>query len=98
MHVALAAAEQLAAEGIHAQVISMPCWELFAEQADAVQDEILPPEVPTLSVEAGHLVRLGPLGRRQRRASTASAPPPPATASWPSSASPPSTSPNGPGG
>ena len=52
VHVALAAAEQLAAEGIHAQVTSLACWELFAEQAEAVQDAILPPEVPTLSVEA----------------------------------------------
>ena len=52
VHVALAAAEQLAAEGIHAQVTSLACWELFAEQAETVQDEILPPEVPTLSVEA----------------------------------------------
>ena len=52
VHVALAAAEQLAADGIHAQVTSLACWELFAEQAETVQDEILPPEVPTLSVEA----------------------------------------------
>ena len=40
-------------EGIHAQVTSLACWELFAEQPDAVQDAMLPPEVPTLSVEAG---------------------------------------------
>jgi transketolase len=53
VHVALAAAELLAAEGIHAQVTSLACWDLFAEQADAVQDLMLPPEVPTLSVEAG---------------------------------------------
>jgi transketolase len=53
VHVALAAAEQLAAEGVQAQVTSLPCWDLFAEQAEAVQDSILPPEVPTLSVEAG---------------------------------------------
>ncbi len=53
VHVALAAAELLAAEGIHAQVTSLPCWDLFAEQSDAVQDAVLPPEVPTLSVEAG---------------------------------------------
>jgi transketolase len=53
VHVAVAAAELLAAEGIHAQVTSLPCWDLFAEQADAVQDLMLPPEVPTLSVEAG---------------------------------------------
>jgi transketolase len=53
VHVAVAAAELLAAEGVHAQVTSLPCWELFAEQSDDVQDELLPPEVPTLSVEAG---------------------------------------------
>ena len=53
VHVALAAAELLAAEGIHAQVTSLPCWDLFAAQSDEVQDAILPAEVPTLSVEAG---------------------------------------------
>jgi transketolase len=53
VHVAMAAAELLAAEGLHAQVTSLACWELFAEQPAEVQDEILPPEVPTLSVEAG---------------------------------------------
>ena len=53
VHIALAAAERLAAEGIHAQVVSLACWDLFAEQPDSVQDAILPPEVPALSVEAG---------------------------------------------
>ena len=53
VHIALAAAERLAAEGVHAQVVSLACWDLFAEQPDAVQDAILPPEVPALSVEAG---------------------------------------------
>ena len=53
VHVAVAAAELLAAEGLHAQVTSLPCWELFAEQPEDVQDALLPPEVPTLSVEAG---------------------------------------------
>ena len=53
VHVAVAAAELLAAEGIHAQVTSLACWELLEEQPDDVQDEVLPPEVPTLSVEAG---------------------------------------------
>ena len=51
--VALAAAEELAAEGVHAQVVSLPCWEVFAEQHDGYQDEILPAEVPTLAIEAG---------------------------------------------
>jgi len=53
VHVAVAAAELLAAEGIHAQVTSLPCWDLLAEQPDAVQDIVLPPEVPTLAIEAG---------------------------------------------
>ena len=53
VHVALAAAELLAAEGIHAQVTSLSCWELFADQPDDVQDSLLPPEIPTLAIEAG---------------------------------------------
>jgi transketolase len=53
VHVAVAAADLLAGEGVHAQVTSLACWELLEEQADEVQDELLPPEVPTLAVEAG---------------------------------------------
>jgi transketolase len=53
VHVAMAAADLLDAEGIRAQVTSLPCWDLLAEQSEAVQDAVLPPEVPTLSVEAG---------------------------------------------
>ena len=30
----------------------MPSWDLFAEQEETYQDEVLPPEVPTLAVEA----------------------------------------------
>ncbi len=52
VHVALAAAELLAAEGIHAAVVSLACWDLFAEQSIEIQDAILPPEVPTLAIEA----------------------------------------------
>ena len=37
------------------------------QQADEYQDTVLPPEVPTLAVEAGVHLRLGPLGRRHRR-------------------------------
>jgi transketolase len=53
VHVALAAAEQLAAEGVHTQVTSLPCWDLLEEQPEEVQDELLPADVPILSVEAG---------------------------------------------
>jgi transketolase len=36
------------------RVVSMPCWELFAEQPQDYRDEVLPPDVRArLSVEAG---------------------------------------------
>jgi transketolase len=41
--IALAAAEKLGAEGIKAQVVSMPCWELFERQPQSYRDEVLPP-------------------------------------------------------
>jgi transketolase len=31
----------------------MPSWELFAEQDDDYQDDVLVPDAPTLAVEAG---------------------------------------------
>jgi transketolase len=42
---ALSAAEKLAAEGIKAQVVSMPCWELFDKQSAEYKDSVLPPDV-----------------------------------------------------
>ena len=42
----LAARERLAAEGIHARVVSLPSWELFEEQPQEYRDSVLPPEVP----------------------------------------------------
>jgi transketolase len=54
VHVAVEAAERLDADGVHARVVSMPCWELFAEQPSAYRDEVLLPDVKArLSVEAG---------------------------------------------
>jgi transketolase len=35
------------------RVVSMPSWDLFAEQDERYQDSVLPPDAPTLSVEAG---------------------------------------------
>jgi transketolase len=49
----VAAQEQLAEDGLAVRVVSMPSWDLFAEQTDAYRDSILPPGVPTLAVEAG---------------------------------------------
>jgi transketolase len=54
LHIAVGAAEALRAEGVAARVVSMPCWETFAAQSDAYQEEVLPREVrPRVSVEAG---------------------------------------------
>jgi transketolase len=47
------AAALLAADGLPARVVSMPSWDLFAVQDDDYQDAVLPPELPTLAVEAG---------------------------------------------
>jgi transketolase len=49
----VAAREQLTGDGLGVRVVSMPSWEVFAEQPDAYRDGILPPGVPTLAVEAG---------------------------------------------
>jgi transketolase len=46
------AAHLLAAEGVTARVVSMPSWDLFEEQDDDYQDEVLGPGAPILSVEA----------------------------------------------
>lgn len=50
----LAAQEQLAAEGVQARVVSMPCREWFDEQDDAYRDAVLPTDVRArVAVEAG---------------------------------------------
>jgi transketolase len=38
----LDAADRLAAEGVQARVVSMPSWDLFAEQDDAYRESVLP--------------------------------------------------------
>ena len=53
VQLAVAAREQLAAEGVRARVVSMPCQEWFAEQAPDYRAEVLPPAVRArVSVEA----------------------------------------------
>jgi transketolase len=52
--IALEAREQLAADGVSARVVSMPCVEWFDEQDEAYRREVLPPTIPArVSVEAG---------------------------------------------
>ncbi len=53
VHVALEAADKLAAEGIAARVVNMACCELFDEQDAAYKISVLPRGVPRVSVEAG---------------------------------------------
>ncbi|MBP7287469.1 MAG: transketolase, partial [Nannocystaceae bacterium] len=48
------AAKALHAQGVAVRVVSMPCWELFERQPQAVRDRVLPPSVTRrLSIEAG---------------------------------------------
>ena len=51
--IALEAAEVLEAEGASVRVVSMPCWELFAQEDEDYQREVLPKETPKVVVEAG---------------------------------------------
>lgn len=49
----LEAAEALAAEGIAARVVSLPCWELFEARSAADRATVIDPALPSLAVEAG---------------------------------------------
>ncbi len=54
VHLALAAWERLTKAAIRTRVVSMPCWEAFAEQSQAYRDMVLPPAVTArVSAEAG---------------------------------------------
>jgi transketolase len=54
VQIAVAARELLAADGISARVVSMPCTEWFTEQDASYQEEVLPAAVRArVSVEAG---------------------------------------------
>jgi transketolase len=52
VHLCVDAYEQLKAEGIKARVVSMPSWELFAQQSQEYRDSVIPPDVTArVSVE-----------------------------------------------
>ena len=54
LSLAIAAQEQLAAEGLRARVVSMPSFELFEDQSRAYREEVLPPDVTArVAIEAG---------------------------------------------
>ncbi|MGH3795917.1 MAG: transketolase [Pseudonocardiaceae bacterium] len=50
--IALAARELLLEDGVQARVVSLPSFELFRERADDERRRILPPDLPTVAVEA----------------------------------------------
>ena len=49
---AINAAKEMAKQDIAVHVVSMPCQEIFLEQSEDYRKSILPPAIPTLSVEA----------------------------------------------
>jgi transketolase len=52
--IAVEAQTQLAAAGVRARVVSLPCWEAFAAQSPEYRQSVLPSEVPArASIEAG---------------------------------------------
>lgn len=54
VELAVAAARQLADEGVAVRVVSMPCVDVFLTQGQAYQDSVLPPAVTArVAVEAG---------------------------------------------
>ena len=53
VEVAVATADVLEAEGIGADVVSMPCMELFDAQDGAYKADVLPPDTLKVSIEAG---------------------------------------------
>jgi transketolase len=53
VEVAVAVADALEARGIGADVVSMPCWEIFGEQDPGYRADILPQDALLVSIEAG---------------------------------------------
>jgi transketolase len=51
---AMAAQAELALEGVATRVVSMPCTNRFDREPQAWQDQVLPPNLPAVAVEAAH--------------------------------------------
>jgi transketolase len=51
--IAIKAAALLREEGVAVRVVSMPCVELFFAQPQAWRDQVLPADIPRVSIEAG---------------------------------------------
>ena len=68
--IAMDARAALAAEGIAAAVVSLPCWELFAQQDEAYRDQVLG-GAPRIGIEAAGRLRLGALAGAMTGSSSA---------------------------
>jgi transketolase len=53
VHLAMQAREHLLEKGVKTRVVSLPCWHIFQAQPEEYRDEVLPPDVPKLAIEAG---------------------------------------------
>jgi transketolase len=53
LHLAMAARETLAGEGLVLSVVSVPCLEVFNEQEPAYKEKLFPKGLPVATVEAG---------------------------------------------
>ena len=53
VHLALEGRDRLVTEGVQARVVSLPSTDIFSTQSDRYRDEVLPPGVPLLAIEAG---------------------------------------------
>jgi transketolase len=53
VHLVLEAAKALGEKKVRARAVSMPSWEVFEEQSLEYREQVLPPDVPGLAVEAG---------------------------------------------
>ena len=53
VHLALAAQEKLAADGIDVSVVSMPSWDAFEKQSAEYKESVLPKDAVKVAVEAG---------------------------------------------
>ena len=57
LQLAVEAQEKLAAEGVKARVVSMPCWDLFEEQSAEYKESVFPAAVRArVAVEAGRSI------------------------------------------
>jgi transketolase len=53
VHLALAARDKLATEGVRVRVVSMPSWQLFEAQPAEYRGQVVPQGVLVLAIEAG---------------------------------------------